>query len=196
MSGTQENNSPVQNFQNQAQEVQSGTEHFSNETQEASTILDSNKEKKLTPSERMDRLIRGSSSGYIKKELEKLRKEAAKYRNFAKEEESQKLELQEKAFKIQNELNSLKTEHRKLSIMRKLDNSGCIKSELVTKDIPADLDITKDLDSFIEKYKEENEFLFKQQKASSIGGTFKTSCAKNLSPSQKMDAYIRAALGR
>jgi len=51
------------------------------------------------------------------------------------------------------------------------------------------------LDEFIEKYKEENSFLFKSPKQN-IGSVFKTSGKQNLSPSQQMDAYIRAALGR
>lgn len=196
MSGTQDTNSPAQNSLNNTQEVQPGAGHINTETQEVSTLLDTDSENKLTPSEKMDRLIRGSSSGYMKKELEKLRKEAAKYRNSSKEEESKKLEIQEKAAQIQQELDSLKLEHRTLSIMRKLDRAGCIKSELVAKDIPADLDLREGLDSFIEEYKEQNGFLFKQQKVSTIGGTFKASGAKNLTPSQQMDAYIRAALGR
>ena len=196
MSGTQDTNSPAQNSLNNAQEVQSGAERNNTETQEVSTLLNTDSENKLTPSEKMDRLIRGNSSGYMKKELEKLRKEAAKYRNSSKEEETKKLELQEKAAQIQQELDSLKREHRTLSIMRMLDKAGCIKSELVAKDIPADLDLKEGLDSFIEEYKEQNGFLFKQPKVNSIGGTFKASGAKNLTPSQQMDAYIRAALGR
>ena len=51
------------------------------------------------------------------------------------------------------------------------------------------------LETFIEDYKENNKFLFKAQKQNA-GGTFKASGIKNLTPSQKMDAYIRAALGR
>lgn len=209
MSGTQDTNSPAQNSLNNAQEVQPGAEQPNAEAQEASPAPfspsspsasydseDTDSEKALTPSQKMDRLIRGSSSGYMKKELEKLRKEAAKYRSSSKEEEAQKLEIQAKAAQIQQELDSLKLEHRTLSIMRKLDKAGCVKSELVAKDIPADLDVKEGLDSFIEKYKEQNAFLFKQPKAGTIGGTFKASGAKNLTPSQQMDAYIRAALGR
>lgn len=193
MSGTQDTNLSAQ-ILNESQTVQSGTEQHQTTAQEADYTEDNQTE--LSPSETMDRLIRGNSAGFMKKEIEKLRKEAAKYRSSSKAQEAQKLEIEQKALEIQTELDSLKNEHRNLSIIRKLDKAGCIKSELVAKDIPADLDLSEGLDGFIKDYKEQNEFLFKAPKQSTIGGTFKASGAKNLTPSQQMDAYIRAALGR
>lgn len=193
MSGTQDTNLSAQ-ILNELQTVQSGTEQHQTTVQEAEYTEDNQAE--LMPSETMDRLIRGNSAGFMKKEIEKLRKEAAKYRSSSKAQEAQKLEIEQKALEIQTELDSLKSEHRNLSIIRKLDKAGCIKSELVAKDIPADLDLSEGLDGFIKDYKEQNEFLFKTPKQSTIGGTFKASGAKNLTPSQQMDAYIRAALGR
>ena len=76
--------------------------------------------------------------------------------------------------------------------MRALDKAGCIKSDLVAKDIPTDCE---NLDEFIKNYKEENKFLFTATKKT-IGSSFKTSAVKNLSPAQQMDAFIRAAAGR
>ena len=177
------------------QSDQSGIGQHNEAAQEAVSEESENEEKVLTPSQKMDALIRGTSAGYMKRELERLRKEAAKYRNSSRIENRAKLELQAKAEEISKELEALKAEHRNLSIIQKLDKAGCIKSELVAKDIPADLSSSDDLDKFIQKYKEENKFLFKTPKQNA-GGTFKTSGRKNLTPSQQMDAYIRAALGR
>lgn len=177
------------------QSDQSGIGQHNEAAQEAVSEESENEGKVLTPSQKMDALIRGTSAGYMKRELERLRKEAAKYRNSSKIENQAKLELQAKAEEISKELEALKAEHRNLSIIQKLDKAGCIKSELVAKDIPADLSSSDDLDKFIQNYKEENKFLFKTPKQNA-GGTFKTSGRKNLTPSQQMDAYIRAALGR
>ena len=124
-----------------------------------------------------------------------MRKEAAKYRNSTRVETQKKLEIQAKVQEIQEELDSLKLEHRNLSVIQKLDKAGCVKSELVAKDVPADISTGEDLDAFIENYREENKFLFKTPKQNA-GGSFKASGKKNLTPSQQMDAYIRAALGR
>lgn len=147
---------------------------------------------KLTPSQKMDRLIRGTNPEFMKKEISKLRKESAKYRQSSRTNEAEKTAIQQKAEEIQKELEVLKSTHKTLNIVRKLDKAGCVKSELVAKDIPDDCE---DIDSFIEKYKEENDFLFRAKKQS-LGGTFKPSTTKALTPSQQMDAFIRAALGR
>lgn len=149
-------------------------------------------EKELTPSQKMDRLLRSSSPKSMKKEIEKLRKEAAKYRSSSREEMSMRLQLQAKAEEINQELASLKMSHQSLNLIRKLDKAGCIKSELVAKDIPSDCE---DIDAFIETYKQENGFLFSTQKQS-IGGTFKPSTSINLTPSQRIDKIIRSTLGR
>ena len=193
MSGTQDFNSSVHFSKENVSDGQSGIDKNLADAVQEAAIEETVKE--LTPSQKMDALIRGTSSGYMKRELEKLRKEAAKYRNSTKAEEQEKLEIQAKAHEIQKELESLKAQHRTLSIIQKLDKAGCIKSELVAKDIPAQMSLSEDLDKFIEKYKEENKFLFKAPKQNA-GGNFKASGAKNLTPSQQMDAYIRAALGR
>lgn len=186
MSGTQDINQTVETSTEVLQEGQAGIDPNPKEQEETES------ETKLSASQQMDRLLRGNSSGYMKKEIEKLRKEAAKYRTASKTEALQKTELQKKADEIQKELDSLKELNRNLKVMRALDKAGCIKSELVSKDVPTDCE---DLNAFIENYKEENKFLFKSLKKT-IGSTFKASGAKNLSPSQQMDAYIRAALGR
>lgn len=193
MSGTQDFSLSAQNQKEDVQAGQSGIDpNFTDKAQEAET---EENEEELTPSQKMDALIRGTSAGNMKREIEKLRKEAAKYRTSSKAEAEQKLEIQAKAQEIQKELEALKAEHRNLSIIQKLDKAGCIKSELVAKDIPSDLSSGEDLNKFIENYKEQNKFLFKAPKQNA-GGTFKTSGKKNLTPSQQMDAYIRAALGR
>lgn len=201
MSGTQDLNFAAQTLADVMQPGQSGIDQtLSTSTQ----VVENNGaeeneqesvEKPLSPSQKMDELIRGTSAASMKKEIEKLRKEAAKYRNSSKSESEQKLALQTKAQEIQQELDALKKENRKLSVIQKLDKAGCIKSELVAKDIPDNLETAEDLDNFIKSYKEQNKFLFNAPKQN-IGSSFKTSGAKNLTPSQRMDAYIRAALGR
>lgn len=193
MSGTQDFDLSAKNQTDALQAGQSGIDPKSTETVQEAEIEEN--EEELTPSQKMDALIRGTSAGNMKREIEKLRKEAAKYRTSSKVEAEQKLEIQAKAQEIQKELDALKAEHRNLSIIQKLDKAGCIKSELVAKDIPSDLSSGEDLNKFIENYKEQNKFLFKAPKQNA-GGTFKTSGKKNLTPSQQMDAYIRAALGR
>ena len=148
--------------------------------------------KTLTPSEKMDMLLRGATPKGMRREIEKLRKESAKYRTTARDEAAQRSALQEKADAIQKELDSLKESNRNLKIMRALDNAGCLKSELVAKEIPADC---SDFDGFIENYKSENGFLFGVKKQS-YGGNFKPQNSQNLTPSQRMDNYIRRALRR
>ena len=193
MSGTQDEIFAAKNPQEILQPVQAGSEQIIKESaQEAENL----QEKELTPAQKMDLLLRGHSPAQMKKEIEKLRKEAAKYRTSSKKEEEQKLALQTRAQEIQNELDALKQEHKNLTVIRKLDRAGCIKSELVAKDIPDNLESSEELDKFIEQYKEENGFLFQESKSNNLGGTFKTCTTKVLTPSQQMDAYIRAALGR
>ena len=171
MSGTQDEIFAAKNPQEILQPVQAGSEQIIKESaQEAENLQD----KELTPAQKMDLLLRGHSPAQMKKEIEKLRKEAAKYRTSSKKEEEQKLALQTRAQEIQNELDALKQEHKNLTVIRKLDRAG----------------------KFIEQYKEENGFLFQESKNNNLGGTFKTCTTKVLTPSQQMDAYIRAALGR
>ena len=134
MSGTKDENSAAKNSQELLQQVQAGSEQNIEESvREAENLRD----KELTPAQKMDLLLRGQSPAQLKREIEKLRKEAAKYRTSSKKEEEQKLALQTRAQEIQNELDALKNAHRTLAVIRKLDKAGCIKSELVAKDIPA-----------------------------------------------------------
>ncbi len=175
-------------------EEKTSAEQISADNQNAQPGVETNEEnpKKMSTSEKMDRLLRGTSSEAMKKEIDKLRKESARYRVSSREETEKNQVLQERADSVQKELEALKKTHRELFVMRKLDKAGCVKSDLVSKDIPVDCE---DIDTFIESYKEENGFLFKAQKQS-LGGTFKPSKIVNLSPSQQMDTYIRSALGR
>lgn len=191
MSGTQDGNFAVQNSYSQtaekelAQQAQSGIEHEENGAAEKD-------EKALSPSQKMDELIRGSRPKNLKREVEKLRKETAKFRNLTREEASQKEALAAKAAQIEQELEQLRKSNRNLQIMRELDKAGCLKSDLVARDIPNDCE---NISEFIQKYKADNGFLF-QVKKNSRGGAFKPSTTTNLTPSQQMDAAIRKALGR
>ena len=185
MSGTQDKILSAQNRNELEQTSQTGFDEDFGEKDFAQ------KESK-TAAEKMDSLLRGNNSLYLKKEIEKLRKEAAKFRLASKNEAEQRILFQEKTELFEKELAELKESHKNLKIMRALDKAGCLKSELVAKDIPANCE---NLEDFIEAYKGENSFLFKVPKQN-ISTTFKSSGSKNLSAAQKMDAYIRAALGR
>lgn len=185
MSGTENVNLDVQT------KVHPESEHQSQSGID-SLNQDDFQEEKLTPAQKMDRLLRGTSTDSMKKEIRKLRDEAAKYRKSSRTIAEEKEAIEQKAKEIEEELKNLKESNRTLSIIRKLDNAGCIKSDLVAKDIPHNCE---DIDAFIANYKEENGFLFKTPKQN-FGTNFKPSSSKNLSASQKMDAYIRAALGR
>lgn len=183
MSGTQDNLS-AENEQNVPQPNQVELDTLSQKPKEV--------EKELSSSQKMDNLLRNNSSSLLKREIEKLRKEAAKYRISSKSATEEKEIFKQKTEEITKELDALKIKHKELEIMRTLDKAGCIKSELVAKDIPIDCE---NLEDFVDSYKKENKFLFKQQKEN-IGSSFKTPTTKNLTPTQQMDAYIRAALGR
>ena len=149
-------------------------------------------EKQITANQKMDKLLRDGSHSQLKKEIESLKKETAKYQNDLSNATEQNNNLQKLTNEIYSQIDDLKRANKELAILRTLDNAGCIKSDLVIKDIPADCD---NLQHFIDEYKEANPFLFKKNKLN-IGSNFKTSNTKSLSPSQQMDAYIRAALGR
>ncbi len=184
MSGTQDKFS-AENTQNISQQNQVELD-TTIKTQELEV------EKEQSASQKMDNLLRNNSPNLLKREIEKLRKEAAKYRISSKNEYEEKELFKQKNEEISKELAALKIKHKELEIMRTLDNAGCLKSELVAKDIPFDCENLKD---FVDKYKDENQFLFRHQKEN-ISSSFKTSTSKNLTPTQQMDAYIRAALGR
>jgi ABC-type proline/glycine betaine transport system ATPase subunit len=72
MSGTQDENFAVKNSEELTQSVQVGLEENANESAQE---VESDEQEKLSPSQKMDELIRGSSKGFMKKEIEKLRKE-------------------------------------------------------------------------------------------------------------------------
>lgn len=94
MSGTQDLNSTAQITVNTAQDGQSGIGAIFKHRPRRPK---SRKRKELTPSQKMDALLRGNSTGQMKREIEKLRKEAAKYRTSSKAETQQKLEIKAKA---------------------------------------------------------------------------------------------------
>ena len=147
---------------------------------------------KLSPAQKMDRILRSKRTESMKKEIEKLREEASKNRIAAKEAIEARTLLEQQAAEIKSELETLKKAHRAELLMRKLDAAGCIKSTLVVKDIPENCD---DIDTFIENYRSENSFLFNKNKISS-NDFFKPQKSQLLSASQQMDRVIRKALGR
>lgn len=145
-----------------------------------------------TPAQKMDRLLRSDRPDSLKKQIEKLRQEAAQNRAAARDALEAKAELEKKAAEISAELAQLKSAHRAEMIMRKFDAAGCVKSSLALKDVPEDC---TDLDKFIETYRIENPFLFTKNKTLH-GGLFKPQKTEVLTPSQRMDRAIRTALGR
>ena len=147
---------------------------------------------KLSPAQKMDRILRSKRTESMKKEIEKLREEASKNRIAAKEAIEARTLLEQQAAEIKSELETLKKAHRAELLMRKLDAAGCIKSTLVVKDIPENCD---DIDTFIENYRSENSFLFNKNKISG-NDFFKPQKSQLLSASQQMDRVIRKALGR
>ena len=146
----------------------------------------------LSPSQKMERLLREGRPQSMKKQIEKLREEASKNRVAAKEALDAKAALEAQAEEIRTELEALKRAHRAEVIMRKFDAAGCVKSSLALKDVPEDCE---DLDGFVEAYRAENPFLFNKTKTKH-GGFFKPQKTRILSASQEMDRAIRTALGR
>lgn len=128
----------------------------------------------------------------LKEQIAELRKEAAKNRVNAKKSETEKLTVEEQLKSLQEDFAKAKTENKNVKLQAMLDKAGCIISKLVLKDMPNDLENPQE---WIDKYKEENPFLFKTD-SQNHGGSHKPSGNKQLTPSQQMDAYIRAALGR
>ena len=66
MSGTQDENSAVQHFEEFAQQAQAGLEQ---NLDESAQVAETGELEKLSPSQKMDELIRGSSKGFMKKEI-------------------------------------------------------------------------------------------------------------------------------
>ena len=126
----------------------------------------------------------------LKEQISELRKEAAKYRTSAKTTATEKQTVEEQLKALQEEFAKTKKENTLVKRQSLLDKAGCIKSDLVVNVIPDDCD---DVQDWIDNYKKENEILFKKE---NHGGSYKPSSTTNLTPSQMMDNYIRAAAGR
>ena len=177
MSGTQDEIFAAKNPQEILQPVQAGSEQIIKESaQEAENLQD----KELTPAQKMDLLLRGHSPAQMKKEIEKLRKEAAKYRTSSKKEEEQKLALQTRAQEIQNELDALKQEHKNLTVIRKLDRAGCIKSELVAKISLTIWNLPKNWTNLSNSIKRKTDFFFRRAKTTTLAGRLKPALQKYL----------------
>lgn len=88
---------------------------------------------------------------------------------------------------LQKEIAELKQENRKIKNVAALDKFGCLKSELIAREIPQECE---NIDEWIRDYKKNNEFLFRQS-AENHGGTFKPSRSNNLSPTELMNNFIR-----
>lgn len=126
----------------------------------------------------------------LKEQISELRKEAAKYRTTAKTTATEKQTVEEQLKVLQEEFAKTKKENTIVKRQSLLDKAGCIKSDLVVNVIPDDCE---DVQAWIDSYKKENEILFKKE---NHGGSYKPSSTTNLTPSQMMDNYIRAAAGR
>ena len=125
-------------------------------------------------------------------DIARLHKECAKYRLALKNSNQEKLSIQQQFDDVRKELESVKLQNFEQLALSKLDKQGCLRSALVFKDIPQNCE---NLDDFIENYKKNNPFLFKKQK-SKHGFSFKSGKNANYTPSQKMNNYIRSAIGR
>ena len=128
----------------------------------------------------------------LKEQISELRKESAKYRTAAKANATEKQSVEEQLKELQEKFALTEKENKLVKRQSLLDKAGCIKSDLVVNVIPDDCD---DVQGWIDNYKKENEILFKKE-TTNHGTAYKPSIAGNLTPSQRMDQYIRAALGR
>lgn len=126
----------------------------------------------------------------LSSDLSKTRAEAANYRVKSKDKET----VEETLASIQKELENTKKENITVKRIAQLEKAGCLKSELVAREIPEDCD---DIIGFIKTYKEnpDNAFLF-GDKRQSHGGAFKPAKQNNTTPSQQMNSFIRSATGR
>ena len=88
---------------------------------------------------------------------------------------------------LQKEIAELKRENRKIKNVAALDKFGCLKSELIAREIPQECE---NVDEWIRDYKTNNEFLFRQP-PENHGGIFKPSRSNNLSPTELMNNFIR-----
>lgn len=126
----------------------------------------------------------------LKEQISELRKEAAKYRTTAKTTATEKQTIEEQLKVLQEEFAKTKKENTIVKRQSLLDKAGCVKSDLVVNVIPDDCE---DVQAWIDSYKKENEILFKKE---NHGAAYKPSSTTNLTPSELMNHYIRAAVGR
>lgn len=125
-------------------------------------------------------------------EIAKLHRECAKYRNALKTSNLEKDEALKRFEEIKTELDSVCKQKREREIFYTLEKFGCLKPDLVIKDIPENCENVED---FLSSYKTQNPFLFESPKTKH-GFAFRSNRAVNYSPSQQMNNYIRSALGR
>ena len=88
---------------------------------------------------------------------------------------------------LKKKVEDLMQENRKIKTLSSLNKFGCLKSELVAKEIPNDCE---NIDEWVQNYKNENAFLFSLSQENH-GGNFKPSRSNNLSPTELMNNFIR-----
>ena len=129
----------------------------------------------------------------LKKEISDLRKEAAKYRTSAKTKESENQTTEQKLAELQKEIENTKRENITVKRVSALEKAGCIEAELIASKIPDD---ETDIKGWVDDYKKSHPSLFETEKPKSHGGGYKPSKGGTLSPSDQMNAFIRASAGR
>lgn len=125
-------------------------------------------------------------------EIAKLHRECAKYRTALNSSNTEKADLEKLFQNLKADFDSVSRQKYNQEILHKLEMAGCLKPDLVLKDIPVDCE---NLDGFLADYKKNNNFLFKKEKVRH-GFTFRGGKSTNYTPSQQMNNYIRSALGR
>ena len=88
---------------------------------------------------------------------------------------------------LKQEIEKLKQENKRIKCVSSLTKFGCLKPDLVAGEIPSDCE---NLDEWVQNYKSENEFLFRQS-SENHGGSFKPAKTNNLSPTELMNNFIR-----
>ena len=110
-----------------------------------------------------------------------------KLRNVSQKNVSPNLQEENETEILKKKVEDLMKENRKIKTLSSLNKFGCLKSELVAKEIPSDCE---NIDEWVQNYKNENEFLFSLP-PESHGGNFKPSRSNNLSPTELMNNFIR-----
>ncbi|MBQ2643980.1 hypothetical protein IJG14_00225 [bacterium] len=126
------------------------------------------------------------------KQIAKLHKECAKYRTALNASNAEYADLKSLFQNLQVQFDTVSKQKNNQDYIHKLENLGCLKPELVLKDIPDDC---QNFDEFINEYQINNPFLFKKTKYRH-GFSFRGSKSSNYTASQQMNNYIRSALGR